>query len=192
MRYRQLINDVGEKGVFGHVYYSQENSKLALVGTLTRIKKIERLEDGGMYVFSEGIGRFYLRDIKAEKPYLRAKVQIFQDYCENEKAMETLEANLLNEVRYSVKLMQLLYPTNYYAINEAVVRNRPLIYPSDVRGVVLPRADSEMVRRSKFSFANMDMLNTDPVTKLLFLQEPILERRYANMLKVPYNNLFLF
>jgi hypothetical protein len=30
----------------------------------------------------------------------------------------------------------------------------------------------------------MDMLKTDPVTKLLFLQEPILEKRYKNMLKV--------
>jgi hypothetical protein len=184
MRYRQLINEVGEGGIFGHVYYSQENSKLALVGTLAKIKRIERLEDGGMYVFSEGVGRFYLRDIKAEKPYLRARVQIFQDYCENEKVMTGLEASLLNEVRYSVKLMKLLYPQNNYTINEAVIRNRPLVYTRDVRGVVLPRLDSETVRRSKFSFANMDMLKTDPVTKLLFLQEPLLEKRYATMLKV--------
>lgn len=184
MRYRQLINDVGENGIFGHVYFSQENSKLALVGTLAKIKKIERLEDGGMYVFSEGAGRFYLRDIRAEKPYFRARVQIFQDYCENESSMEVLEANLLNEVRYSVKLMKMLYPQNNYTINEAVIRNRPLIYTQQVRGVVLPRLDSETVRRSKFSFANMDMLKTDPVTKLLFLQEPVLEKRYANMLKV--------
>mmetsp|Transcript_20371 Transcript_20371/g.34698 ORF Transcript_20371/g.34698 Transcript_20371/m.34698 type:complete len:358 (-) Transcript_20371:661-1734(-) len=184
MRYRQLINDVGERGVFGHVYYSQENSKLALVGTLARIKKIERLEDGGIYVYSEGVGRFYLRDIKAEKPYLRARVQIFQDYCENEKIFEPLEENLLNEIRYSVKLMKLLYPQNNYTINEAVIKNRPLIYSDEVRGIYLPREYSETVRRSKFSFANMDMLKTDPVTKLLFLQEPVLEKRYSSMLKV--------
>jgi hypothetical protein len=61
MRYRQLLNDVGDNGVFGHVYYSQENSKIALVGTLARIKKTERLDDGGIYVVMEGIGRFYTR-----------------------------------------------------------------------------------------------------------------------------------
>jgi hypothetical protein len=184
MRYRQLVNDLGENGVFGHVYYSQENSRLALVGTLAKIKRIERLEDGGMYVFSEGVGRFYVRDIKSEKPYLRARVQVFQDYCENEAAMAELEVKVLNEVRYSVKLMKMLYPQNNYTLNEAVVRNRPIVYPKNVRGVALPRLDSETVRRSKFSFANMDMLKTDPVTKLSFLQEPVLERRYAMMLKV--------
>ena len=30
----------------------------------------------------------------------------------------------------------------------------------------------------------MDMLKTDPVTKLVFLQEPQIEKRYASMLKV--------
>ena len=46
MRYRQLLNDIGDGGVFGHLYYSQENSKLALVGTLARVVKKERLDDG--------------------------------------------------------------------------------------------------------------------------------------------------
>ena len=185
MRYRQLINDVGDKGVFGHIFYSQSNSKLALVGTLSRIKKIERLEDGGIYVSMEGIGRFYLREIKAEKPYLRAKVQIFNDYCENENLIEKEEKQLLNDLRYSIKLMKVLYPQNNYTINEQVLKNRPLIEPeSDIRYVSLPTSKSELVRRSHFSFAAMDMLKTDAVTKLLFLQEPVIEKRYATMLKV--------
>jgi len=46
MRYRQLLNDIGDGGIFGHLYYSQENSKLALVGTLARVIKKERLDDG--------------------------------------------------------------------------------------------------------------------------------------------------
>jgi len=184
MRYRQLITDVGEGGLFGHSYYSQDKAKLAMVGTLARIKKIERLEDGGIYVFSEGVGRFYLRDIKTEKPYLRARVQVFTDYCENEDLIKKLEESLLNEIRYSVKLMKLLYPQNNYTINEAVIKHRPHIYVEGVRGIGLPRQHSETLRRSKFSFANMDMLKTDPVTKLLFLQEPVLEKRYTNMLKV--------
>jgi len=71
MRYRQLFNEVGERGTFGHIYYSQDNQKLALVGTLSRVKRIDRLDDGGMYVVMEGIGRFYLKDVISEKPYLK-------------------------------------------------------------------------------------------------------------------------
>ena len=71
MRYRQLFYEIGEKGIFGHIYYSQDNQKLALVGTLARVKRIDRLDDGGMYVVMEGIGRFYLKDVLSEKPYLK-------------------------------------------------------------------------------------------------------------------------
>ena len=98
MRYRQLLNDVGEGGYFGHIYYSQENSKLALVGTLTKVKKIDRLDDGGMYVVMQGVGRFFVRDVVAEKPYLKARTQVFSDYSENEQILESLETRVFNEV----------------------------------------------------------------------------------------------
>jgi len=182
MRYRQLINDVGLNGIFGHIFYSQANSKLALVGTLSRVKKIERLEDGGVYVTMEGVGRFYIREIKAEKPYLRAKVQIFNDYCESEPEIEKVEKRLLFDLRYSIKLMKILYPQNNYTINDLVLRNKPPIIPeSDIRYVTLPATKSELVRRSHFSFAAMDMLKTEANVKLSFLQEPVIEKRYALM-----------
>jgi hypothetical protein len=211
MRYRQLLNDVGEGGVFGHVYYSQDNSKIALVGTLTRIKRTERLDDGGIYVVMEGIGRFYTRDVVAEKPYLKARVQIFKDYTENEELADVLEQNVLSEVRYSVKLMSLLYPQNNYTMNTAVLQHRPQLQYPGIRSVrlvfefeidfhysiyifspfsyidylnSLKTEDEEMTRRSKFSFTSIDMLKVDPVSKLLFLQEPIIERRFSAVLKV--------
>jgi len=83
--------------------------------------------------------------------------------------------------------MKLLYPQNNYTINEAVLRNKPTIRSDSHRLVQLPNDYSETVRRSKFSFATMEMLKTDPITKLLFLQEPVLEKRYANMLKVKHS-----
>ena len=186
MRYRQLINDIGENGIFGHVYYSQENAKLALVGTLEKIKRIERLEDGAMYVLSEGIGRFYLKEFKSERPYLKAKIQIFHDFSDNERLIQILEKKLFDEIRYSVKLMKILYPYNNYTMNYNVILNRPLQYSShlSIRNVILPQIDTETIRRSKFSFAAMDMLKIDAITKLLFLQEPVLEKRYEIMLKV--------
>lgn len=184
MRYRQLLYDVGEDGLFGHIYYSQENQKLALVGTLARVKRTERLDDGGMYALMEGVGRFYVRDIVSEKPYLRAGVQVFEDYVEDPELLEKLEHRVLDEVRYSVKIMKLLYPQNNYTMNPAVVQFRPVVKNSGIRYVSTDDVRAETVRRSSFSFATMDMLKTDPVTKILFLQEPVLEKRYAIMLKV--------
>ena len=184
MRYRQLLNEIGEGGVFGHVYYSQENSKIALVGTLARVKRTERLDDGGIYVVMEGVGRFYTRDVVAEKPYLKARVQTFKDYTENSALATTLELNVLNEVRYSVKLMKLLYPQNNYTMNTLVLQNRPALARDGVRPVSLTSEETEMERRSRFSFAAIDMLKVDPVSKLIFLQEPIIEKRYAHILRV--------
>ena len=46
--------------------------------------------------------------------------------------------------------------------------------------------EEDMQRRSKFSFTAIDMLKVDPVSKLLFLQEPIIERRFSNVLKVEF------
>lgn len=52
--------------------------------------------------------------------------------------------------------------------------------------------DEDMQRRSKFSFTAIDMLKVDPVSKLLFLQEPIIERRFSNVLKVKKCDILLY
>ena len=52
--------------------------------------------------------------------------------------------------------------------------------------------EEDMQRRSKFSFTAIDMLKVDPVSKLLFLQEPIIERRFSNVLKVEKCIFFFF
>lgn len=132
----------------------------------------------------EGIGRFYIKEVVAEKPYLRAKVQVFNDYVENEPILASLEQNVFDEVRYSVKVMKLLYPQNNYTINDIVLEHRPIREVAGKRDVSLVDHQSELERRSKFSFAVIGMLKTDPATKLVFLQEPILEKRYGKILKV--------
>lgn len=137
-----------------------------------------------MNVRVEGLSTFYLRDVKAEKPYLKAKVQLFYDYSEDEELMQQLEQKLLMEVRYSVKLMKALFPKSNYSISDVVLINRPVFCRDGTRIVFLPGQDSEVVRRSKFSFATIEMLKSDPVTKLLFLQKPYLERRYSHMIEV--------
>lgn len=187
MRYRQLLNDVGDKRSFGHIFYSQENSKLALVGTLTKIKRIERIDDGGMYVAMMGVGTFYIKEITAEKPYLKARVQIFYDYWEDKELLDSLELKVFEEVRYSVKIMKILYPQNNYTMNEAVLRYRPIVsLPANQapRLVSIEDEATEKERKSKFSFGAMGMLKVDPVTKLLLIQQPVIEKRHAILLKV--------
>lgn len=51
--------------------------------------------------------------------------------------------------------------------------------------------EEDMTRRSKFSFTAIDMLKVDPVSKLLFLQEPIIEKRFSNVLKVRLDMNFI-
>ena len=184
MRYRQLLNDIGDQRMFGHIYYSQENSKLALVGTLSKVKRIERLDDGGMYAIMIGLGTFYIKEIVGEKPYLKAKVKIFYDYTERKELLDLLELKVFDEVRYSVKIMKILYPQNNYTMNEAFLKFRPVIPSKNQRNIILDDLHSEIEKKSKFSYGAMGMLKTDAITKLLFLQQPILERRYSAMLKV--------
>lgn len=191
MRYRQIFNDIGDGGICGHIYYSNENSRLALVGTLSRVTKLERLDDGGMYVILQGIGRFYVRDIVREKPYLLAKCQIFNDYTENTELVDTLERRVFDEIRYSVKMMKILHPQNNYTMNESALKYQPDMIPNTIRSVSLPGDVTDLQRHSKFSFGTMEMLKTDPQTKLFFIQEPILEKRYSKMLKVIIKSMFI-
>ena len=69
-------------------------------------------------------------------------------------------------------------------MNSLVLQNKPPIATEGIRSVNLSSEEAEMERRSRFSFAAIDMLKVDPVSKLIFLQEPIIEKRYAQILKV--------
>lgn len=200
MRYRQLFNEIKEGGVCGQIFYSQENSKMALVGTLSKVTKLARLDDGSMYLTMQGIGRFYVREVTKEKPYLLAKVQIFNDYTENIHLVQSLERKVLDEVRYSIKLMKKLNPNINYSLNEGVIRYQPRdllpqlvsdvsnnqqVIETDVkRNIYLDSDLTEVQRHSKFSYSILEMIKTDAITKLVFVQEAILEKRYSKMLKV--------
>ena len=74
MRHRQLLTEVPEGGTFGLMYYSQEQHKLGLVGTLARVKDRKLLDDGRVVAVIEGVDRFYIEKIVGEKPYIKAQV----------------------------------------------------------------------------------------------------------------------
>lgn len=188
MKYRQLFNNVGIGGTFGLVYYSQDYQKIALVGTLAKVTKIERIEEGGMFVTYQGVGRFFVNKVTSEKPYVVAKVKTFMDYSMNPETAETAEISLFNEIRYSVKLFQMLQNQNNYTVNESVLKFRPPNYGKMepdfrlIKDQVIPQ--HEIMRKSLFSFAAMDMMKSESTLKLSLVCEPVVERRLIKMVEV--------
>jgi Lon protease-like protein len=186
MRHRQMLYDIGD-GVFGFCYFNQQQQKLALVGTMARVKSKKLLEDGRIFVIMEGIERFYLKEVVTEKPYFRAKVATFRDYTENPATLDQMERVIFDEVRFNVKLMDLLFPLKNYTLGASMLEHRPVMPKSGVRNVKLldlHQDEHDMERRSKFSFAVMDMLQISSATKLLLLQDHVIERRYSKFLNV--------
>lgn len=98
-----MIHDVGD-GMFGFTFFSQQNRKLSLVGTLARIKNRKLLHDGRTFVIIEGVKRFYISQVTNEQPYLRARVQTFDDYSENPSILAELEQKIFSEVRTNIKV----------------------------------------------------------------------------------------
>ena len=65
------------------------------------------LDDGRSVVVIEGVERFYLEEILSEKPYIKARVQPFQDYSENSDVLDQLEQAVFDEVRTNVQVCEL-------------------------------------------------------------------------------------
>ena len=164
-----MMQDVGD-GTFGFVYYSQQEQKLALVGTLARIKSRKFLEDGRLYVQVEGISRFFINEVAVESPYLKAKITPFQDSADASKTVDILEKIVFDEVRVNMKLMQILFPQKNFTISESILASRPATETPGFRSISLSDSAAESERRVKFSFAVLDMLQTSPAAKLNILQ----------------------
>jgi hypothetical protein len=66
--------------------------------------------------------------------------------------------------------MRLLYPEKNYTISANILEYRPPSRVNDVRSINMRDEATELDRKSKFSFAIMEMLQITPATKLYFLQ----------------------
>lgn len=183
MKHRQLLNDVGN-GVFAFSYVAKQEQKLALVGTLAKVKSRKILDDGRSVCVIEGIERFYIQEVIKEKPYLKAKVQSFTDYTENPSLLDVLENKIFDEVRCNLKIMELLLPNKNYSISPHILEYRPNLVVKGTRTVTTLKDPLELERRAKFSFAVMDMLQISHATKLMLLQEHVIEKRFARLLKI--------
>lgn len=186
MKHRMLLN---EGGTFGFSYYSSTQSKLALVGTLARVKERKILDDGRSFVVIEGLERFYIDEIVSERPYLKGRVQLFTDYTETTaEVLDELELKLFHELRKNMKMMERLFPSKTFSINPAILQNRPSIVTPGTRNVKITDDVDEKVRRSKFSFGVLDMLQISSTVKLSLMQEHLIERRLGRFLKILQNS----
>lgn len=185
MKHRMLLN---EGGVFGFCYYSSTQNRLALVGTLARVKERKILDDGRSFVVIEGLERFYIDEITSERPYLKGKVQVFGDYTESSPVvLDELELRLFHELRKNMRMMETLFPSKNFTITPNILENRPLSRTPGIRNVKLTDDADDMERRSKFSMAVLDMLQISSTVKLALMQEHLIERRLSKFLKILQN-----
>jgi len=182
MKHRQLTNDVGY-GCFGFTHYSQSNQKLALVGTIARIKDRKILNDGRSFMVVEGIRRLFIKEFLSESPYMIAKVKLINDWTEcRADVVDTMERKIFSLVKRNVKMMEILFPEKNYSINQHILDHRPSIPQPGVRSISTNEAADELKRRSDFSFAVMDTLQITPAAKLALMQEHVIERRLEKIL----------
>jgi hypothetical protein len=101
MNLRKIIADQDDVAV---VHWSNNAQKFGLVGTLSEVIDYEYLEDGRIIAKLEGKQRFYLKRVVGQKPYLRAEIQFFEDYTENENEAEELERVIYYTAILNVKV----------------------------------------------------------------------------------------
>jgi uncharacterized protein len=83
-RYRQMLADCLEEGHSFGVVAIREGSETgpALpfdVGTLAKIVRIDRLEDGRMNLLVMGASRFEILETSGDRPYLRGRIRIIPE-----------------------------------------------------------------------------------------------------------------
>lgn len=169
MKSRQLLSDV-QDGTFGVSYYSQSQQKIALVGTLAKVKSKKILDDGRTLAVIECLDRFYVEEVTSETPYLKARVRPFKDYSETPTVLDDLERKVFDDVRCNFKFMKLLLPQKNYTMSSGLLLNRPPSSDPGTRIINLASQSVEKERRAKFSYAVLEMLQISNPTKLSLLQ----------------------
>jgi len=101
-RYRLMINECNEqKTPFGIVLARPNSEHLKeepyAVGTMAKIKVLDRLEDGRMNLIAKGLQRFRILELHRQKPYLSGLVEVFED--QDEKVQnQIIHANQASEL----------------------------------------------------------------------------------------------
>jgi Lon protease-like protein len=113
-RYRLMVGECLDEGhSFGVVAIREggETGPPAIphrVGTLAKLLKIERLEDGRMNLLVMGTSRFAIMETASDRPYLRGRVSVLPEEADEESAASLAEAVGAAFTEYSSLLRQLV------------------------------------------------------------------------------------
>jgi ATP-dependent Lon protease len=115
-RYKIMIRDVmdGDE-TFGIVRVEDSSGRLAKIGCLAKLTSIERLADGRMNIFTEGMQKFSIIELVHERAYAQARVQMIDEPAPNAKAQaqaKKLRTVLDDVIRLSEKLAGELIPSD--------------------------------------------------------------------------------
>ena len=66
--------------------------------------------------------------------------------------------------------MEILFSEKNYTMSPAIIENKPPRVITGMKNVNIIDAESNLKRRTKFSYAIVDMLQIKPSTKLMLLQ----------------------
>src|SRR3989440_7290506 len=120
-RYRQMIGDCLEAGHSFGVVAIREGSETGLatpydVGTLAKIVRIDRLDDGRMNLLVMGASRFTIVQTADDRPYLRGQIRIIPEAGDDLGATAPLtETTAVTFRQYSKLLRELVGPQPDYA-----------------------------------------------------------------------------
>ncbi|TMD42437.1 MAG: peptidase S16 [Chloroflexi bacterium] len=113
-RYRQMLAECLEEGHSFGVVAIREGSETGSavpfdVGTLAKIVRIDRLEDGRVNLLVTGASRFQILETRTDRPYLRGRIRIIPeegDDLEESAALTERTATTFRE--YSNRLRELV------------------------------------------------------------------------------------
>lgn len=170
MKYRTMMFDCANSDdMFGYIH-TDNNGRIACVGTLCKIVDRQLLEDGRQFITVEGVRRFRVNKILKTLPYVLAEVETFEndDEPEDDGAVAKLEGEVYDALKYYVRLMKSYEPNKGMVISQAAKRNRPS--PANIRALTASGVDNK-TRRTNFSFSLANMIQmTQPKESQLLLQ----------------------
>ena len=112
-RYRQMIADCLEEGHSFGVVAIREGTEVGPanpydVGTLAKIVRIDRLDDGRMNLLVMGASRFEIVETANDRPYLRGQIRIIPEAGDLDATAQLTETTATAFQHYSNLLRQLV------------------------------------------------------------------------------------
>ncbi len=97
-RYKTMIETcIGSEMPFGVVLFqgdTEKASNIEKVGVLTRVVRVERLDDGRLNIMTEGEERFRILELREPEPFWRAVVETIDDMDGSGPVLEEVQAEV--------------------------------------------------------------------------------------------------